>query len=209
MLEDKLISPIYKVNYLVNGEIDTIYVFYGKKYKEEVISEEELFSKIFSEEELEIIHEKDITIKFSNQQIYYDDTIASIKVKILIELKNISIEEIYLFCQKIEKLDSNIIYQSLTQNKRIELTNIRLEQLTSNIISNEMNEKFINPLKKENYNFEDILNMKIENQKYIINKVLGQPKFIIENEYPFICNPYNITEKYDLFLKKKYTKINI
>ena len=138
--------------------------------------------------------------------IHFDDSIGTIKIKILNELKKeISLEEIYLFCQKIETLHSVSLYQSLTQNKKIELTKIRLDQFLSNIVKEENNEKFLLPENKEVYSFDDILNMKIDGKKYVINKVLGQKFFIIENEYPFVCNPYQLTG-YDSFFEKSIRK---
>jgi hypothetical protein len=49
--QQTLDKRIYKVKLLVNGSINTIYVFNGKKTNEE----EELFKKIFSDKELEQI----------------------------------------------------------------------------------------------------------------------------------------------------------
>jgi hypothetical protein len=82
----------------------------------------ELFKKIFTDKEIQQINSNNINIVFSEQQIHYDDTISSIKIKILNEIKkNVSIEEIYLFSQKIETLNAISVYQSLTQNRKIEL----------------------------------------------------------------------------------------
>ena len=120
------INPIYKVNYLVDGIIDTIYVFMGKKITT-VGKDSDLFKIIFTEEENEIITTNKIHIVFSDQQIHPDDTIGGIKLKILTEIKDkTSLDEIYLFCQKIEMLNSISIYQSLTQNKKQPLTQVRL-----------------------------------------------------------------------------------
>ena len=47
--------------------------------------------------------------------------------------------------------------------------------------------------------------MKIEGKTYITNKVLGQKFFIVENEYPFVCNPYDVTN-YDTFFEKNARK---
>jgi hypothetical protein len=45
--------------------------------------------------------------------------------------------------------------------------------------------------------------MKIEGKTYITNKVLGQKFFIVENEYPFICNPYDV-KGFDAFFEKYF-----
>ena len=129
-------NPIYKVNLVINGSVDTIYVFNGKKNERE--DEEELFKRIFTDEETDEIQKKKTGIVFVDQQIHSDDNIGTIKIKIVSALKNkISLDEIYLYCKQVESLNSVSVYQSLTQNKKLELTRIRVEQFVSNIISYE------------------------------------------------------------------------
>ena len=36
-------------------------------------------------------------------------------------------------------------------------------------------------------------------RKYLVNKVLGQKFFLVENEYPFVCDPYDVKD-YDKFI---------
>ena len=196
-------NPIYKVNYLVDESIDTIFIFYGKNNKTE--TQEELFKKIFTDSEIDKIHSEKINIRFSEQQIHYDDTIGTIKIKILKEIQSrTSLDEIYLFCQKKETINSVQLYKSLTQNKKLELTPVRLDQFLSNIVID--NKKtFEKPLPKEVYTFDDILEMNLEDKYFIVDKVLGEKFFIVENEYPFVCNPYNVT-KYDTFFEKNARK---
>ena len=110
-------SRIYKVKYLVNNVVDTIYVFNGKKNTD---NEDELFKTIFTDEENEYIKQHHPKIIFSDQQIHLDDSIGTIKLKIMSETKKrISLDEIYLFCKKfpyisfskeiVELLESNVI----------------------------------------------------------------------------------------------------
>jgi hypothetical protein len=47
--------------------------------------------------------------------------------------------------------------------------------------------------------------MKFDNKKYVVNKVLGQKFFIVENEYPFVCDPYDVQE-YDKFFEQTARK---
>jgi hypothetical protein len=196
-------SRIYKVKQIINGSINTIYVFNGKKTAED---EENLFKKIFTDEENEQIKSEKIQVKFSEQQIHFDDSIGTIKIKILKELKTeILLDEIYLYCQKIETLNAVSVYQSLTQNNKLQLTKVRLDQFISNIVSDEDGNLFSKPVDKDIYNFDDIFEMKFDDKKYIINKVLGQKFFIVENEYPFICDPYDVQE-YDKFFEKSARK---
>ena len=165
-IDEPLDNIIYKVKKLKNNKLDTIYVFYGRKDKE--ISEDKLIKKIFSEKEYDDIKQNNTKIIFCEQRIHPDDSIATIKIKILSQLNkmNISLEEIYLFCKKIEKLNSVAVYQSLTQNKKIALTKIRLEQFIQNIHSVVDGKPFPNPKSKEVYSYDDIFEMKFDNKEY-------------------------------------------
>jgi len=197
-------APIYKVNYMVNNSITTIYVFNGKN--NDMTSEEELFKRIFTETELAKIKSENIKIKFSNHQIHFDDSIGTIKIKILLELKSsVALDELYLYCQQIESFTSVSVYKSLTQNKKLELTKVRLDQFISNIVSEDNGEPFTKPPNKDIYTFDDILEMNLDNKKYIVNKVLGQKFFIVDNEYPYVCDPYDVTS-YDTFFEKNARK---
>jgi hypothetical protein len=118
------LKNIYKVNNIVDNKIQDIYVFYGSpinKTNKELINS--IRQIIFTKEENENIDSNNINLIFSEEQIHFDDSIGTIKIKLLNELKNsISIEEIYLFCKKIEKLNSISVYESLTQNKKLDIT---------------------------------------------------------------------------------------
>ena len=187
-------NPIYKVNILVDGVIDSVYIFYGTDVQQK--NEEEIKATIFTQPERENIKHT----YFSKQQIHRDDTIGVIKLKILSELKKkVPLGEIYLFCKKFEYLNSIAIFQLLTQNKKIKLTRQRLEQFLSNI-DNTNKDAFIEPEQKDEYDLNDILSMKLDGKK-LVNKVLGQKFFIMENEYPFVCDPYKVTD-YDPLLVK-------
>ena len=114
-IDEPLDNIIYKVKHIVNNKLNTVYVFYGKKEKE--VKSEELIKKIFPGKEYDEI-ESDTKIIFCEERIHPDDSIATIKIKILNQLvkKDIAVEELYLFCKKIEKLNSIAVYQTLTQN---------------------------------------------------------------------------------------------
>ena len=204
-LDEPLDNIIYKVKKVKNDKIDTIYVFYGRKDKQ--ISEDKLIKKIFSEKEYDDIKEHNTKIVFSEQRIHPDDSIATIKIKILNELSRtgISLEEIYLFCKKVEKLNSISVYQSLTQNTKIALTKIRLDQFIQNIDSDIDGNPFPEPPEKEIYSYDDIFELKLDNKEYIVNKVLGQKFFIVEKEYPFVCNPFEVKD-YDKFFERNSRK---
>ena len=214
-IEPSLVIPIYKVKLFANGSISTIFVFncYHPNCNPSIeLNEEDLeklneeVDKIFTDKELQEIRSEKIAIKFSKQHIHFDDSIGSIKAKILNELKNVCyFGEIYLYCQKIETFNSISIYKSLTQNNKLQLTKIRLDQFLSNIVSDINGDLLEPPIEKDVYTYDDIFEMNLDNKQYIVNKVLGQKFFIVENEYPFICDPYNVND-YDKLLENSARK---
>ena len=79
-------NPFYKVNYLVNNNIENIFVFYGKK----IVPQDKMtiVQKIFTEEEIRYMDQNNIIPEFLEEQIHFDDTIGTIKLKILEHFKN-------------------------------------------------------------------------------------------------------------------------
>jgi hypothetical protein len=200
---EESLDKLIKLKQLVNGSIKMIYVFNGDISQE---NDKRLYDKIFTEEENQKINSNEITVKFSEQKIHFDDSIGTIKIKILNEFKKkIIFDEIYLYCQKEETLNAISVYQSLTHNKKLQLTKARLEQFMSNIVKDENGKKIKQLEEKEIYTFDDIFEMNFANKKFIINNVLGQKFFIVENEYPFVCNPYDVNN-YDKFFEKSARK---
>lgn len=206
---------IYKVNYLTDDKtINKIHVFFGNHTSNltELFEKDPtntLFADIFNQEELSVILNpaKKIPVVFSHQSIHEDDTIGAIKSKIMHEFgNNFSLEEIYLFCMKKELLSAYAIYKTLTQNKRIKLTRVRLDNFLLNIIRDSDGKpvKFNIP-DKDVYTYDDILALNLDGRQFIMNKVLGQRFFIVENEYPFVCNPYQVVD-YDALMERTIRK---
>jgi hypothetical protein len=206
---------VYKVNHLTDGNtINKIHVFFGDHTSNltelfENDPKNSLFADIFNQEELDAILNptKKIQVIFSHQSIHIDDTIGVIKSKIMHEFQNtFALEEIYLFCMKEETLSAYTIYQNLTQNKRIKLNRIRLDNFLLNIVRDDKGipVKFDIP-DKEVYTYDDILSLNLNGNKFMMNKVLGQKFFIVENEYPFICNPFQVVE-YDAMIERNIRK---
>jgi len=138
-------SHIYKIAHtLENNDIKKIYVFYGTGtgtdvgldvlFKKDTTNPQ--FHDIFSNAELEIIREKDISVTFLPIAIYPDDSIETIKEKIIQFCGlNCAFSEMYLFAQQKEILNSLMIFQTLTQNEKLDLTRERLVQYLLNISS--------------------------------------------------------------------------
>jgi hypothetical protein len=202
-IDEPLDNITYKVKKLVNNKVDTIYVFYGKKERNN--EDEELLRKIFTEKEYDEIKTNNTRVVFSEQRIHPDDSIATIKIKLVNEMKkDVALEEIYMFCKKIEKLNSVAIFQSLTQNAKLSLTKVRLDQFIQNITNLE-GIRIPEPEHKEVYKYDDIFEMHLDNKDYIVNKALGQKFIVVENEYPYVCNPFDVQD-YDKFFEKNSRK---
>ncbi len=209
---------IFKVNHLIDkNKIDTIYVFYGSNLdidEDTDLTElfkadptNKLFDNIFTQEELQNIKDKDIDVEFLNEAIHIDDTIGVIKLKIVLALGiRTTIDELYLYSLKKEKLLPSLVYQMLTQNDTITLTYERLQTLLLNIRDKYGNPIDFNIRKKEKYTFEDILELGLETSEYYVTKVLGQKFFMVINEYPYIIDPYYL-EEYDPLLEQSNKEI--
>ena len=195
-------ADVYKVKNIYGSTTKEIYVFYGKP----VTKKEETMKSVFTPDELEEIQNNNINVIFVEQQIHFDDTIGSIKIKIIAALSNsVSFNEIYLFCNKLEVLNDISVYETLTQNNKMEITRNRLLQFTQNIISGENGEPFKIVEKKDTYNYEDIVNMDINNKTFVMNKGLGQKFITTRVELPFITNPYKV-EEFDAFFERNVRK---
>ncbi len=206
--------PVYKVNHMKNeNTIASIHVFFGPHKKQMNLDKlfktdptNEVFN-FFRQEELDTIQKNNIPVVFSKQQIHSDDSISTVKIKIANEFSNtFSLEEIYLFSMKEETLHSSNIYQILTQNGKLELTKLRMAQFLSNLIRTEDASHFkIDLPDKTTYDYSDILELKLNGKKMWVNQVLGQKLFIVENEYPFVVNPFDV-KLYDEFIERAARK---
>jgi len=121
-------TQIYKFGYSVDNEIKQIYVFSGTRLSDEGSEDIELnelfaiepknpkFDDMFSQEELDEIKSKNISVIFINQQIHLDDTIETIKKKLMVSINpKTSFGEIYLFVKQSKKLNPVSVYQNLTK----------------------------------------------------------------------------------------------
>jgi hypothetical protein len=195
-------SPFYKLKHLVGETISHIYVFVGdtkKKYKKE---------DIFSPGELQEIKEQKTEVSFLEELIHKDDTIDIIKQKILMHTPIASsYSEIFLFARDKQPINSIHLYQTLTQNDKLELTKKRITYYFLNIINHYP--ELINQLKKINkdkddkiYTYEDINSFGLDDHgEILMYKPIGQKFISIQQSYPYTVNPYMVSS-YDPFLEK-------
>jgi hypothetical protein len=209
--------PIFKVNKLRDkNNIETIYVFFGSAPNlEEDIDLNDLFmdepnnnifNGIFDENELEYIQKEKVDVIFIKELIHIDDNIGTIKLKIFKSInQEYSINEIYLFCLKEEYLNPITIYQNLTQNDKLPLTKVRLDQILMNIYNKNEEPIDFQLEQKDKYNFDDIIRLDLTNKEYLLGKPLGQ-KIVFTQEYPFIANPFMVND-YDILLERSRNEI--
>jgi hypothetical protein len=209
---------VYKVKrFDANKNISEIYVFIGynhefsntstvEDFDSSVLDENTDFLEngalIFSKEEIKSIKRNSSKIVFVNDEIYLDDDITTIKLKILHYVSNhaYSLEEMYLFCSVEKTLDANVIYESL-----IPLTKQKLTAFLSNISG--MENKIEELEDKPEYNYDDLMTLLI-NIPVIMNIPVGQKMFIGSDEYPFTVNPNYVTKE-DTFLQKPVNTVTL
>ena len=205
------IPTTFKISYSKNNEINKIYTFVGNEIKDDVNLTElfktdnknKIFKSIFSQEELDIIEKDNIPVKFCNEKFHIDDTIQTIKKKIIMEFDTkISFEEVYLFYKSKETFNLITVYKQLTQNDTLELTKDRLIEYLLNIdgidISSIPN--------KDVYTYDDILSLNIDKDIFLVNNPIGQKLVGKFSTYPYTVNPFDV-EKYDAILENSADKL--
>jgi hypothetical protein len=219
--------PIIKVNIIAGRDkTDKIIVFYGTNLDTggaaatmdiTVINDlfqrnpnHKMFVDIFDKTELDNIQKSRIVVVFVEQQIHIDDSIGVIKLKIFEAMQQLmSMDELYLFCLKKERLNPITVYQNLTQNDKLPLTRVRLNQMLLNMYDTDGQLIDFGLPEKSKYGFDDVLKLDLLEREYLVANILGQ-KFVFNSEYPFIANPFLVTE-YDALLehsRKEMTSLN-
>jgi len=159
-------SEIFKIAYTIDNKIKKLFVFCGEQLskEEKQISNE----NIFTEENRKLIDEDDPEIIFIEKLIHLDDTIKTVKKKIVNEcLLGFSVPEIYLFGKEEINISSEELYNALTQNDRIALTKERLLQFITQF------EKIGDIQEKNIYDLNDIQDLKLDTNLSIF-KPIGQ-----------------------------------
>ena len=148
------------------------------------------------------------TFHQSSQQIHPDDSIRTIKKKLIHELgsNNVCYEEIYLFSNHPEKIPLLAAYQQITEKEtaklgkgasRLERQLVELENISSQLDKRTLGQFLFNVKQKDDqledktiYQYEDLLPI-FHNKKSIVSKPLGQ-RFVKNFQYLFSGNPFDI-----------------
>ena len=142
-------SNIYKIYHNKNNIYERIYVFINAVLnredltlealdalflsKAESINYNKVFENVFDQEELDSINNFGTKVIFIDDQINLDDTIETIKKKLIKIDPSIAFEAVYLYAKHEQQFTSREVFQKLTQNNKIDLTSERLVQFIINI----------------------------------------------------------------------------
>jgi len=209
-----------------SAEYNILYVFYGNvefltdeggvvNINDLFIQEREnpFFKTIFSEYELQSILHNEIKVVFLPERIYPDDSIETIKKKLLYLTRDkvgLSYPELYLFCKQARHITSQICYDQVTSNGKLEITPVRIQNFLLNIDNHpresvnygggDSGAELADFTKlgapsgggtEGNYSYTNILNLKLEGKPRFINVVLGQELSTVSDGYPYAINPFD------------------
>lgn len=171
--------PVYKVCYLKKDGVYRTYQFSGKQNNNMKDANTE-------------------SVKVVKQQIYLDDTILDIKLKIMEELKLddifVTANEMYMFNQAQVMLNADIVYEVVKKKGCLKCF---LDNLTD-VNSNEPFQYEL-PAEEEPYDLDDIIRLNL-NGPFLVDRVLGH-KELTDSASKLVCNPFKLappqTDKYD------------
>ena len=182
------LDQLFKIHYLDSSKSENkIIIFSGNNDPHQMV-------ELFSEDEIVDIELNHVDVVFSSHQIYKDDTIRSIKKKIVLEIGTniVSYPELYLFSKINSDLSLFHIYNILTHDNQISMDSVILGQLLQNLGIRDMN--IINNIPvKDAYSYPDLVKyLHILDGKQEQWIPIG-PRFTNNKpELLFQANPYNI-----------------
>jgi hypothetical protein len=181
---------IYKVHVLdSNANTKRILVF-GSHYVDA-----NNVNTLFSDIEWQEITDKNISILYSDFLLYKDDSIGTVKKKIIhtIGLNQIGYNEMYLFTLKPESINLLALYYFLTENDTVPITPVVLKQLFYNfrMTDSDIQNVFLKIGEKENYSFDDLQEIFQEDKSYVFATPLGM-RFLEKTDFLFSANPFQL-----------------
>ena len=183
-------NPLYKVFILdKHGNPSELFIFNADK------QEFTYDDPIFDNEEKLNLEKYSVSIKTSNQKILLDDSIRSLKRKILKEtnFNQYSYEEMYLFANKYTNFHFSNIYPSLDPKLK-GLSKAKLGQFLMNIqlLDQLQDLESLVGLEKDFFSYEDIESiLNVNNKDLVLSYPLGH-MFDKYQEPLFSANPFSI-----------------
>ena len=155
----------------------------------------DILKLIFTEEEFTNLNTLYSRIEFIEQAIYIDDSIETIKYKILKFCDfEASYDELYLYTNDTYRFNVKDIYNYLTQDNDIILTKEKLYRFLLNL-----NIKDIKDLnfEKDELTINDLYSLNFDGDSFIKNIPIGHSFLLTKYDYPFIVDPFNISNNDD------------
>jgi hypothetical protein len=189
-------TNVYRIHlFNAEGKVERIHLFCSETYTSNDLSQ------LFSELELDYIKKESIDIVFSPLLIHSDDSIRTIKLKIVQEFQRnnilVGLEELYLFTEATKTLSMNAIYQKATQNDMVPFTkelffqyalHLQLDPFSA-FETNATGER-IDLLEKNVFDLDDWTSLApSETHQHKIYIPLGM-KFQEEYDFSFSAHPY-------------------
>jgi hypothetical protein len=180
-------QDIFKVFHLdAKGKKTDVYVFQGSSATLYEVND------LFSEIELQEIAVYNIKIHYSKQQIHKDDSVRTLKKKIINEigLGFIAYDEIYMFCYLQQKINLLRLYQEITDAEKYDFTHAMLLILLKNLgiketVINEFN-------RRDTYTYDELVSFGIHEKIVDVPASIGQ-KFTRSPNYLFSANPFRLS----------------
>ena len=120
------LDDVFKVHvYDVNGIVTKVFIFAGGQLDDTYLHQ------LFTSETLTAYERNNVQYIFSEHQLYRDDTIETVKRKLLANISNVSYEDLYLFCWKrlSGSLDETVPFSTFLRN--VDLSTSMMEQCHS------------------------------------------------------------------------------
>ena len=187
----ELSNYVYKVHILDSTGLPVkIIVYQGQSTSSEI--------PIFSKNEQLQIDTTNPDIIYSKQLLHKDDSIRTIKQKILFELDNlyVSYDELYIFAKKLEEFDILNTYINVTDNDKTVFTKLQLAHVLMNIhCTNPDIIKYFEEHDKHSYSYNDLVDaFSTNNELYEHSMPIGQ-RFASYVDMLYSANPFNILPK--------------
>ena len=181
--------PVFKVKLLKGyNDVETTIVFAGRTENNNN-----------SEQEL-----NEGNVIYADSYIHLDDTIETVKVKILLAIKKerviTNLNHLYLFCQKKEEITTVSAVQSITNGDTTlkSYDKSRYINFFKNIdkyCAEDQCDEFqfnANEDDQNQFNYNSILDMRLDHKTYIVDDTLGKSSKYTTSEI-LVCNPYKNT----------------
>lgn len=179
------LEQVYKVFQMnAKQECTHIYIFNGGNDQTQLN-----LNDWFSEIEIADIKQHNTNVTFTKDVIHSDDTIRSVKWKVLDALKNVqmSYSELYLYAKQTLAIDLFAIYNRITHNEKIAFTSNMFAQLLQNLhIDGDI---IKNIPEQSEYTFEQLFKH-ISSPTHTLNLLIGQ-RFATYNDLLYPVNPYD------------------